>query len=123
MGLDAEEIEFERELAQKNHNELLDVLRKIKIPEPKDNSDIVRAFESNIKILADKIANIHPPKIVTEKTVINQTEVVNSLKEMIKEIKSLKESLSKKETPKQMEFNVVRNNFGFIQSVIVKQVN
>lgn len=117
-----EELEFDRALAEKRHEELIGALRNIKFPEPKDHSKHFEGLEKVILNLADKIELIKQPKVVTEKTTINQTEVVNSLKEMIKEFKSLKEVLNKKETPKQMEFNVVRNNFGFIQSVIVKQV-
>jgi len=122
MALDAEELEFERELADKRHNEIVDVLKAIKIPEQKDSTKFIVNLEDAIRKLSDKVSKIEQPNIVTEKTTINQTEVVNSLNEMIKEFKSLKDSLTEKKSPKEWEFNVVRNNFGFIQSVTAKQI-
>ena len=83
-----EELEFDRALAEKRHEELIGALRGIKFPESKDHSKHFESLEKVVAKLADKIELIKQPNIVTEKTTINQTEVVNSLKEMIKEIKS-----------------------------------
>jgi len=77
MALDAEELEFERELADKRHNEIVDVLKAIKIPEQKDSTKFIVNLEDAIRKLSDKVSKIEQPNIVTEKTTINQTEVVN----------------------------------------------
>ena len=113
---------FEREVAAKRHKDLLSAVKSIKIPEAKDNSELLNKFNSVIADLTTKLSKLESPTIVTEKTTINQTEVVNSLKELIKEMKSLKESLTKVEAPKEWVFTVNRNFGGFIQSVTAKQV-
>ncbi len=113
---------FERKLMEKRHKELVSSIKAIKFPEAKDNSELINKFNSVITDLATKLSKLESPKIVTEKTTINQTEVVNSLKELINEMKLLKDSLTKTESPKQWEFTVNRNFGGFIQSVTAKQI-
>ncbi len=120
MELDNEA--FERKLMEKRHKELVATLKSIKIPEPKDDSELIKNVTKAISDLTIKLSKLESPKIVTEKTTINQTEVVNSLKELIKEMKLVKESLTKVESPKQWEFTVNRNFGGFIQSVTAKQI-
>lgn len=112
---------FERKLMDKRHKELVTSIKSIKFPEAKDNTELYTKINSAITELTTKLSKLESPKIVTEKTTINQTEVVNSLKELIKEMKSLKESLTKVEAPKEWVFTVNRNFGGFIQSVTAKQ--
>lgn len=113
---------FKEKLMHKRHREIVDALKSIKVPEQKDNSELIVKFNSAIAELTDKLSKLESPKIVTEKTTINQTEVVNSLKELIKEMKSLKPLLTKEESPKEWVFTVNRNFGGFIQSVTAKQI-
>lgn len=110
--------EFARLKADKNHKEMLSVLKSIKLPEPKDDSEL----QGLIKLLTAKLEVLQSPKITVEKTEVNQKEVVNLLKELISEIKSLNKQEKKEEKEKKdYIFTVNRDNNGYIQSVTAKQ--
>lgn len=113
------EDEFIMEMLQKHNKDLIAAIKGIKLPPNKDNSDLIKRVESAVLELADKIKNQQPPKVVVEKTEINQKEVVSLLKDLIKEIKALNKEEKKEE--KSLTFDVVRNQMGFIQSVIVRK--
>jgi hypothetical protein len=76
-----EELEFDRALAEKRHEELISALRNIKFPEAKDHSKHFEGLEKVILNLADKIELIKQPKVVTEKTTINQ--ITNYLESLV----------------------------------------
>lgn len=117
--------EFMIEMMSAHHEEMVAAVRSIKIPEPKDNSEAISKLDGVLKLLTDKLDKIQPQKITVEKTEINQKEVVTLLKELILEVKALnkkemKESVIKDEK-KEYVFTIQRDNYGYIQSVKVKQ--
>jgi len=114
------EDEFIMEMLQKHNKDLIAAIKGIKFPQSKDNSDLIKRVESAVLELADKIKNQPVPKVVVEKTEINQKEVVSLLKDLIQEIKLLNKN-EKKEEKKDLVFDVVRNPMGYIQSVIVRK--
>lgn len=120
--------EFKKEEERRRHKEMIDsnkallaAVKGISIPEQKEVNlePILTKIESISQSLADKMNQISRPKVVVEKSEINQAEVVSSLKELIKEIKDLKKSISKPSGG--YKFNVERNGQGLIQSVNVEQ--
>lgn len=120
--------EFKKEEERRRHKDLLDsnkallaAVKGISIPEQKqvDLEPVVAKIEAISQYLSDKLTQVSRPKVVVEKSEISQTEVVSSLKELIKEIKDLKKQISKPSGG--YKFNVERNGQGFIQSVNVEQ--
>ena len=115
--------EYARNLRSKRLKDLLAAVKSIKLPEAKqvDLSPIITKIEQLTNAFLEKTNEIGNPKVVVQKSEINQTEIVNSLSELIKEIKDLKSSMNKPSKQKNWVFDVVRNSQGFIQSVNVKQ--
>jgi len=116
--------EYQIELMEKHHKEMINAIRSIKFPESKDNSDIVNKLNSLCDILCKKLDNLPQPKVTVEKTEVNQSEVIGILKNLVMEIKSLNKEEKKednREEKKRFSFDIVRDNFGNIQSVIAKQ--
>lgn len=111
--------EFNRIVAERKHKEMLSAISNIKIPESKDNSELISKMEAAIKLLTAKLEVLQSPKVVVEKTEVNQKETVNLLKELIVEIKALKVKEVKEK--KEWTFDVIRDINGNIQSVKVKQ--
>lgn len=111
--------EFNRIVAERKHKEMLSAISNIKIPESKDNSELIVKLEGAIKLLTGKLDVLQSPKITVEKTEINQKEVVNLLQDLIKEVKALKVAEVKEK--KDWTFDVIRDINGNIQSVKVKQ--
>jgi len=107
--------EFNRIVLNKHHKEMLTAIKSIKIPEPKDESELIGRLNSAVELLTKKLEVLQSPKIVVEKTEVNQKETVNLLKELIVEIKALKPE------KKEYTFEIVRDDFGHIKSVNVKQ--
>lgn len=116
--------EFNRIQADKRHKALLAALKGIKIPEPKqaDLTPVMAKIEAITDALTGKLQDISKPTVVVQKTEVSQKEIVNSLSELIVEIKGLKNMLStqKKQENREWVFDVVRNSGGFIQSVNVR---
>jgi hypothetical protein len=112
--------EFNRAMMKKHHSEMVSAIRDIHIPEPKDNSALISKLDKTISELTKKMESLKTPNIVLPKQENNQKEIVNLLKELIKETKNLKAEIKTEEEPKEWEFTVIRNNFGFIQSVKAK---
>lgn len=116
--MDSEEIEkdeFEMIMMKKHHKEMVNAIKSIKIPEPKDETELIGRLNSAVELLTKKLEVLQSPKIVVEKTEVNQKETVNLLKELIVEIKALKPE------KKEYTFEIVRDDFGHIKSVNVKQ--
>jgi len=122
--------EFQRLLMKKHHAEMIDALKGIKFPQPKDNSALMQKIDTTLSILAAKLDVISSPKVSVEKTVVDQSAVINALKELITEVKSLKVQeakevvVEKKEEAKEKKnytFTINRDNNGFIQSVTANQ--
>ena len=116
--MDNEEIdkdEFEMLMMKKHHKEMVNAIKSIKIPEPKDETELIQRLNSSVELLTKKLEVLQSPKIVVEKTEVNQKETVNLLKELIVEIKALKPE------KKEYTFEIVRDDFGHIKSVNVKQ--
>mgnify|MGYP006344209833 CR=1 FL=1 len=107
--------EFELILMKNHHKEMINAVKGIKLPEAKDNSELINKLESAIKLLTVKLDTLQSPKITVEKTEINQKEVVNLLQDLIKEVKALKVTEVKEK--KDWTFNVIRDINGNIQSV------
>ena len=116
-----EDKEFEMEMMQKHHDDMVSTIKSIKFPEQKDNSAIILKLELAVEKLSAKLDVIKQPKITVEKTEINQTEVVSLLKDLIKEIKALKDNEAK-EKKKEFSVDVYRNPMGYIQSANIKEV-
>jgi len=119
--------EFEKERAKKHHKEMLDAIKAIKIPQSRDIQPTIVRLDQSIATLTQKLAAMQQPKITVQKTEISQKEVVNSLNELITEIKELRGVIQDDkrvvdERGKEWQFDVVRNQVGFIQSVTVKEV-
>lgn len=110
-----EKDEFMMDMMETHHEEMVAAIKSIKIPEPKDNSEIIRKLNAAVEFLTKKLEVLQSPKIVVEKTEVNQKETVNLLKELIVEIKTLKPE------KKEYTFEIVRDDFGHIKSVNVKQ--
>jgi len=122
--------EFQRLLMKKHHTEMIDALKGIKFPQPKDNSALMQKIDTTLSVLAAKLDVISSPKVNIEKTVVDQSAVINTLKELIIEVKALKSQevkevmVEKKEGVKEKKsytFTINRDNNGFIQSVTANQ--
>ena len=110
--------EYEELMMEKTHEQLINVvkaIKSIKIPEPKDETELIERLNSSVELLTKKLEVLQSPKIVIEKTEVNQKETVNLLQELIVEIKALKPE------KKEYTFEIVRDDFGNIKSVNVKQ--
>jgi len=115
--MDSEEIdkdEFELIMMNKHHKEVLTAIKSIKIPEPKDESELIGRLNSAVELLTKKLEVLQSPKITVQKTEINQKEVVNLLQELITKIETFN-------VKKEYTFEIVRDDFGHIKSVNVKQ--
>jgi len=126
--------EFQRLLMKKHHAEMMDVIKGIKFPQPKDNSALMQKIDTALGVLIAKLEVISAPKVNVEKTVIDQREVIGALKDLITEVKALKlqeskeviedkkeDKIEKKEEKKNYTFTINRDNNGFIQSVTANQ--
>jgi len=122
--------EFQRLLMKKQHAEMIDAIKGIKFPESKDNSVLMQKIDTTLSVLTAKLEIMSSPKINVEKTVVDQSGVINTLKELITEIKALKTQevkevmVEKKEEVKEKKnytFTINRDNNGFIQSVTANQ--
>jgi len=122
--------EFQRLLMKKHHTEMIDALKGIKFPQPKDNSALMQKIDTTLSVLAAKLDVISSPKVNIEKTVVDQSAVINTLKELIIEVRALKSQevkevmVEKKEEAKEKKnytFTINRDNNGFIQSVTANQ--
>ena len=82
--------EFQRLLMKKHHAEMMDVIKGIKFPQPKDNSALMQKIDTALGVLIAKLEVISAPKVNVEKTVIDQREVIGALKDLITEVKALK---------------------------------
>lgn len=111
--------EFNRIVAERKHKEIISAIVNNKPIEPKDNSELIVKLETAIKLLTGKLEVLQSPKVVVEKTEVNQKETVNLLKDLIIEIKALKVAEVKEK--KDWTFDVIRDINGNIQSVKVKQ--
>jgi len=115
--MDSEEIdkdEFELIMMNKHHKEMLTAIKSIKIPEPKDETELIGRLNSAVELLTKKLEVLQSPKITVQKTEINQKEVVNLLQELITKIETFN-------VKKEYTFEIVRDDFGHIKSVNVKQ--
>lgn len=105
--------DFNREMMKKHHGEMISAIRDIRIPEPKDNSFIISQLDKTLASLTKKLEVLQTPNITLPKQENNQKEVVNLLTDLIKEVKNIK----LEEKPKEWEFKINRNQYGFITSV------
>jgi len=71
-------------------------------------------LNSAVELLTKKLEVLQSPKITVQKTEINQKEVVNLLQELITKIETFN-------VKKEYTFEIVRDDFGHIKSVNVKQ--
>ena len=116
--MDSEEIdkdEFELIMMNKHHKEMLTAIKSIKIPEPKDESELIGRLNSAVELLTKKLEVLQSPKITVQKTEINQKEVVNLLQELITKIETFN-------VKKEYTFDVERDDYGTIKQVKVKQI-
>ena len=116
--MDSEEIEkdkFEMIMMKKHHKEMVNAIKSIKIPEPKDETELIGRLNSAVELLTKKLEVLQSPNITIEKTEINQKEVVNLLQELITKIETFN-------VKKEFTFDVVRDDYGTIKQVKVKQI-
>jgi len=116
--MDSEEIdkdEFELIMMNKHHKEMLTAIKSIKIPEPKDETELIGRLNSAVELLTKKLEVLQSPKITVQKTEINQKEVVNLLQELITKIETFN-------VKKEYTFDVERDDYGTIKQVKVKQI-
>jgi predicted nuclease with TOPRIM domain len=106
--------DFMFDMMETHHEELVEAIKSIK-PKDSDNSEVFDKLNAAVEFLTKKLEVLQSPKIVVEKTEVNQKETVNLLKELIVEIKALKPE------KKEYTFEIVRDDFGHIKSVNVKQ--
>ena len=121
--MELEDIELNEELLAKRHKELLTAINKLTnaISQNKE-SEIVKAIEKNalsMDSFITAIKSIKPPEVS-----INQNEVIvaiNELSVIVKEsIGYQKIILEELKKPRDGEFKVNKNNYGFIESVTFK---
>lgn len=115
-----EKDEFMMDMMETHHEEMVAAIKSIKIPEPKDNSDVVNRLNHLCDTLCKKLDNLPQPKVTVEKTEVNQGEVIGLLKNLISEIKTLNKE-EKKEEKRNYTFDVIRDDYGNIKSVNVRQ--
>lgn len=116
--------EYQIELMEKHHKEMVSAIRNIKFPEPKDESAILAKLNSSIELMVKKLEVLQSPKITVEKTEVNQKEVVDLLKNLIASVDKLSQQEVKevKDEKKEFSFSIVRDDFGNIKSVKAKQI-
>lgn len=116
--------EYQIELMEKHHKEMVSAIRNIKFPEPKDESAILVKLNSSIELMVKKLEVLQSPKITVEKTEVNQKEVVDLLKNLIASVDKLSQQEVKevKDEKKEFSFSIVRDDFGNIKSVKAKQI-
>ncbi|MFA7287680.1 MAG: hypothetical protein WC055_02270 [Melioribacteraceae bacterium] len=120
--MDEEEVtpeEFQIEMMESHHKEMIAAIRSIKFPEQKDSSPVLQKLNSSIDSMISKLNALQSPTVNVEKT--DQTEVTNLLKELISSVNKLGEKEEKPEK-KEFIFDIVRDGLGNIKSVKAKQV-
>jgi len=97
-------------IAEKRHQELKDVLNGIL--NKKDDNSISKSIESHIAVINELISKTPKPSIE-----LNQEKVVSSIEKLSKEL--LIELKKYNERPMVDKFDMVRNQWGIIESVKV----